>query len=163
LLGGGTPGARGGTPGMNIQGGINTIHGNVNGNMNTGHMDGGDMNQNIGRDQNGFQQNTHGLDIGKLLQTLLGSFTQSKSFNGQMQFTNKQTGQPATCEDLKSFLQQEINNQGLPYGNYQINGNVNTGTMIGGSQNIYVQQQQWNGYPAYDLNGMQQRNYNYYG
>ena len=51
LLGGGTPGARGGTPGMNmnIQGGINTIHGNVNGNMNTGHMDGGDMNQNIGR------------------------------------------------------------------------------------------------------------------
>ena len=72
-------------------------------------------------DQNGFQQNTHGLDIGKLLQTLLGSFTQSKSFNGQMQYTNKQTGQPATCEDLKSFLQQEINNQGLPYGNYQEN------------------------------------------
>ena len=72
-------------------------------------------------DQNGFQQNTHGLDIGKLLQTLLGSFTQSKSFNGQMQYINKQTGQSATCEDLKSFLQQEINNQGLPYGNYQEN------------------------------------------
>ena len=33
--------------------------------------------------------------------------------------------------------------------------------MNGGSQNIYVQQQQWNGYPAFDQ--VQQRNYNYYG
>ena len=33
--------------------------------------------------------------------------------------------------------------------------------MNGGSQQIYVQQQQWNGYPAYGQ--AQQRNYNYYG
>ena len=70
-------------------------------------------------DLNGFQQNTHGLDIGALLQKLLGGFTQSKSFNGQMQYINKQTGQSATCEDLKSFLQQEIDAQQSPYGNFQ--------------------------------------------
>ena len=135
----------------------------------------------------------NGLDLGAILQKLLGSFTQSKSFNGQTQYINKQTGQSATCEDLKSFLQQEINAQQSPYGsfqeialslinfwlsicclgpissfsliwlwtNQQINGNINTGTMNGGSQNIYVQQQQWNGYQSYGQ--MQQRNYNYYG
>ena len=63
----------------------------------------------------------NGLDIGKLLQSLLGAFGQSKSFNGQNQYINKQTGQPATCEDLKSFLQDQINTQQMPYGNYQEN------------------------------------------
>merc|ERR1719373_401136 len=108
---------------------------------------------------NGNNQMQNGLDLGAVLQKLLGSFTQSKSFNGQMQYINKQTGQSASCEDLKSFLQQEINAQQSPYGSYQINGNINTGTMNGGNQQIYVQQQQWNGYPAYDQ--VQQRNYNY--
>ena len=61
----------------------------------------------------------NGLDLGAILQKLLGSFTQSKSFNGQMQYINKQTGQSATCEDLKSFLQQEINAQQSPYGSFQ--------------------------------------------
>ena len=61
----------------------------------------------------------NGLDLGAILQKLLGSFTQSKSFNGQMQYINKQTGQSATCEDLKSFLQQAIDNQRSPYGNIQ--------------------------------------------
>lgn len=61
----------------------------------------------------------NGLDLGAILQKLVGAFTQSKSFNGQMQYINKQTGQSATCEDLKSFLQQEINAQQSPYGNFQ--------------------------------------------
>ena len=61
----------------------------------------------------------NGLDLGAILQKLLGSFTQSKSFNGQTQYINKQTGQSATCEDLKSFLQQEINAQQSPYGSFQ--------------------------------------------
>ena len=66
----------------------------------------------------------NGLDIGKLLQSLLGAFGQSKSFNGQNQYINKQTGQPATCEDLKSFLQDQINTQQMPYGNYQENSHL---------------------------------------
>jgi len=104
----------------------------------------------------------NGLDIGKLLQSLLGAFGQSKSFNGQNQYINKQTGQPATCEDLKSFLQDQINTQQMPYGNYQINGNINTGNLNG--DQIVVQQHQWNTYPAYQAYGQpQQRNYNYYG
>ena len=53
------------------------------------------------------------------MQQLLAGFTQSKSFNGQMQYINKQTGQSATCEDLKSFLQQAIDDQRSPYGNIQ--------------------------------------------
>ena len=67
----------------------------------------------------GNNQMQNGLDLGAILQKLLGSFTQSKSFNGQMQYINKQTGQSATCEDLKSFLQQEINTQQSPYGSFQ--------------------------------------------
>jgi len=101
---------------MNMQGGGNTF-GNMagNNNINTGHMDGGSQVQTT----NGNNQMQNGLDLGAVLQKLLGSFTQSKSFNGQMQYINKQTGQSASCEDLKSFLQQEINAQQSPYGSYQ--------------------------------------------
>merc|ERR1712126_393967 len=158
--GGGLFGGRsGGGMGMNLnmQGGGNSF-GNMagNNNINTGHMDGGSQVQNT----QGNNQMQNGLDLGAILQKLVGAFTQTKSFNGQMQYINKQTGQSATCEDLKSFLQQEINAQQSPYGNFQMHGNINTGTMNGGSQ-IYNQQQRWNGYPAYGQ--MQQRNYNYYG
>ena len=61
----------------------------------------------------------NGLDLGAILQKLLGSFTQSKSFNGQTQYINNKTGQSATCEDLKSFLQQEVNAHQSPYGSFQ--------------------------------------------
>merc|ERR1712131_333166 len=88
-------GAGGGGMGMNMnmQGGGNRF-GNTNGNtnINTGHMDGGSqVNTN-----NGSIQQQNGLDVAALLQSLLGAFTQSKSFNGQNQFINKQTGQSAS-------------------------------------------------------------------
>ena len=73
-----------------------------------------------GQSNNGGQHSSHGLDINKLLQALMGAFAQgNKSFNGQMNIINKQTGQSATCEDLKSFLQQQINSHQAPYGNIQ--------------------------------------------
>jgi len=150
-------GSRSGGMGMNLnmQGGGNQFGPmNGNNNINTGHMDGGSQ----VATNNGSIQQQNGLDVAALLQSLLGAFTQSKSFNGQNQFINKQTGQSASCEDLKSFLQQQINNHQSPYQNMQFNGNINTGTMNGGSQ-IFVQQQQWNDYQPYGQ--AQQRNYGY--
>merc|ERR1712131_565191 len=121
LLGGGGGlfgGSRGGGMGINLNmpGGGNQW-GNMNGNnnINTGHMDGGSQ----VATNNGPIVQQNGLDVGALLQRLLGAFTQSKSFNGQNQFINKQTGQSASCEDLKSFLQQQINNHQSPYQNMQ--------------------------------------------
>jgi len=154
--GGGRNGGGQSGPGFafNNQGTVNN-----NGNFNTGHMDGGS--QNIGTQSFGTgnqSNNVNGLDIGGLLQNLLGAFTQ-KSFNGQTQYINKQTGQSATCEDLKSFLQDQIDQAQSNYGNIQINGNYNSGTMNGGGQNFY-QQQQWNGYP---YGTYQQVQYNHYG
>ena len=84
------------------------------------HVYGGQTYNGGGQSNNGGQHSSHGLDINKLLQALMGAFAQgNKSFNGQMNIINKQTGQSATCEDLKSFLQQQINNHQAPYGNIQ--------------------------------------------
>ena len=127
LLGGGNGGGNGARNGggtvnncgfMNACGGGNI---NNNGNNNFGgHVDGGQTYNGGGQSNNGGQHSSHGLDINKLLQALMGAFAQgNKSFNGQMNIINKQTGQSATCEDLKSFLQQQINNHQAPYGNIQ--------------------------------------------
>ena len=105
---------------FNVWAGISGWGGNIK-NMDGGqYVDGGQTYNGGGQSNNGGQHSSHCLAINKLLQALMGAFAQgNKSFNGQMNIINKQTGQSATCEDLKSFLQQQINNHQAPYGNIQ--------------------------------------------
>ena len=122
--GGGNAGRNGGGTTMNCGPGNACGGGNVNiqGPVNNGHLDGNQNynGQNGGQTNIGGQNSSHGLDVNALLQSLMGAFAQgNKSFNGQMNIINKQTGQSATCEDLKSFLQQQINTHQSPYGNIQ--------------------------------------------
>ena len=125
-MGGGASGRNGGgQPSINCGPGNACGGGNVNtqGNvMNGGHIDGNQIynGQGGGQTNIGGQNSSHGLDVNQLLQALLGAFSGgNKSFNGQMNIINRQTGQSATCEDLKSFLQQQINTHQSPYGSIQ--------------------------------------------
>ena len=132
--------------------------------------------------------NSDFAELKKLLLELLNKkFESSKSFYGRTQFINKQTGQSVTCEDIKSFIQQEMyalqpqhvqeitqwpikwlfkpslmtfaNKQmrKLLWSIWKINGNINTGVINGNM--IYNHQQQWNMYPTH--NEMQQRSSDY--
>ena len=56
----------------------------------------------------------------KALMAALMRVFEKKSFGGQEQYINKQTGQIADCNQMKVFLQQEMNSQNylnskLPY------------------------------------------------
>jgi len=89
--------------------------GSFNGNANTGVMNGGSqrINHNSGGQSNGF-------DIQALMAALMRVF-EKKSYGGQEHYINKQTGQIADCNQMKVFLQQEMNSQSYnlnPY-NYQ--------------------------------------------
>ena len=56
-----------------------------------------------------------------LLAALMRVF-EKKSFGAQEQYINKQTGLTADCNEMKTFLQREINSQNYNfYPNYQNN------------------------------------------
>jgi len=76
--------------------------GSFSGNVNTGLMNGGNQRINY---NNGGQNN--GFDIQALLSALMRVF-EKKSFGGQEQYINKQTGRIADCNQMKNFLQNEI-------------------------------------------------------
>merc|ERR1712131_552568 len=99
--------------------------GTFNGNANTGVMTGGNQRINYGGFQSGRfgNQATNGgnqainmvgtqnkLDIEALLAALMRVF-EKKSFGGQEQYINKQTGYTADCNEMKTLLQREMNPQ----------------------------------------------------
>ena len=55
-----------------------------------------------------------------LLSALMRVF-EKKSFGGQEQYINKQTGYTADCNEMKTFLQREMNSQNNNYYPYQNN------------------------------------------
>jgi len=55
-----------------------------------------------------------------LLAALMRVF-EKKSFGGQEQYINKQTGHTADCNEMKTFLQREMNSQNYNYYPYQNN------------------------------------------
>merc|ERR1712131_190084 len=109
--------------------------GTFNGNANTGMMNGGSQRINYGGVQSGGfgNQATNGgnqainmigtqnkIDIEALLAALMRVF-EKKSFGGQEQYINKQTGYTADCNEMKTFLQREMNSQNNNYYPYQNN------------------------------------------